>query len=36
MAQNESSQVFRKYFIYSAVFGVTVSLIAWYLLRFFQ
>jgi hypothetical protein len=36
MAQNESSQVFRKCFVYGVVFGVTVTLIVWYLLKFFQ
>lgn len=36
MAQNESTRAFRKYFLYGAVFGVTVSLILWYSLKFFQ
>jgi hypothetical protein len=36
MAQNESSQAFRKYFVYGALFGMTVTFIVWYSLKFFQ
>ncbi len=36
MAQHESSQAFRKYFVYGAVFGATVTLIVCYSLKFFQ
>ena len=36
MAQNESSQAFRKYFVYGAVFGIAVTFIVWYLIKFFQ
>lgn len=36
MAQNESSQAFRKYFIYGAVFGVVATLIVWYSIKFLQ
>jgi hypothetical protein len=36
MAQSESSQAFRKYFVYGTVFGVAVTLIVWYSLKFFK
>lgn len=36
MAKKESSQAFRKYFFYGAVFGFTVTLIAWYSLDIFS
>jgi len=35
MAQNESSQAFRKYFVYGVVFGIAVTLIVWYSIKFF-
>jgi hypothetical protein len=35
MAQNESSQAFRKYFVYGTIFGGVITLIVWYSLRFF-
>ena len=35
MAQNESSQAFRKNFAYGVVFGVAVTLIVWYAIKFF-
>jgi hypothetical protein len=36
MAQNQSHQAFRKCFAYGVVFGITVTLIVWYALKFFQ
>ena len=36
MTQNESPQAFRKYFVYGAVFGIAVTLIVWYSMKFFQ
>jgi hypothetical protein len=36
MAQNESSQAFYKYFVYGTIFGVAVTLIVWYSLKFFK
>lgn len=36
MAQNESSKAFGKAFAYGLVFGVAVTLIVWYAIKFFQ
>jgi hypothetical protein len=35
MAQNESSKAFGKAFAYGLVFGVAVTLIVWYAIKFF-
>jgi len=36
MAQRQSYQAFRKCFAYGVVFGITVTLIVWYALKYFQ
>lgn len=35
MAQNQSSEVFRKYFVYGVLFGISLTLIAWFSFKFF-
>lgn len=36
MAKSESFNVFRKCFIYGVVFGITATLVVWFLNKFFQ